>query len=147
MSEYQIIVGSMMGGTEYIAEACEEELNTLGHQTQLHLTPIFAEINKIKTKWLICTSTHGAGDYPDNLQKFVSDLKNSPQDLSCIHYMILGIGDSQYDTYCYAAKNIDKYLKSKGCKKIINNKLFDISQDIDPEDLAKQWINTNKDHI
>ena len=42
MSAYQIIVGSMLGGTEYVAEACVEQLNALGHETQLHLTPNFA---------------------------------------------------------------------------------------------------------
>lgn len=145
MSSYQIIVGSMLGGTEYVAEACEEQLNALGHQTQLHLTPNFEEIENKNTNWLICTSTHGAGDYPDNIQKFVLDLKNSTQDLTSINYMIIGIGDRNYDTYCLAAKNIDKLLNSKGCIKITTIKLLDMSQDIDPEDLAQCWITENKD--
>ncbi|WP_077339664.1 flavodoxin domain-containing protein [Pseudocolwellia agarivorans] len=145
MSSYQIIVGSMLGGTEYVAEACEEQLNALGHQTKLHLTPNFEEIKNKNTNWLICTSTHGAGDYPDNIQKFVLDLENSTQDLTSINYMIIGIGDRNYDTYCLAAKNIDKLLNSKGCVKITTIKLLDMSQDIDPEDLAQCWITENKD--
>lgn len=145
MSSYQIIVGSMLGGTEYVAEACEEQLNALGHQTQLHLTPNFEEIENKNTNWLICTSTHGAGDYPDNIQKFVLDLENSTQDLTSINYMIIGIGDRNYDTYCLAAKNIDKLLNSKGCINIATIKLLDMSQDIDPEDLAQYWITENKD--
>ncbi len=145
MSTYQIIVGSMLGGTEYVAEACEEQLNALGHQTQLHLTPNFEEIENKNTNWLICTSTHGAGDYPDNIQNFVLDLENSSQDLTSINYMIIGIGDRNYDTYCLAAKSIDKLLNSKGCKVITTIKLLDMSQDIDPEDLAQCWITENKD--
>jgi len=147
MSSYQIIVGSMLGGSEYVAEACEETLNTLGHQTQLHLTPNFNEIENSHTNWLICTSTHGAGDYPDNLQEFILDLKNNQQDLSSINFLVIGIGDSNYDTFCYAAKNIDNLLISKGCNKITDIKLFDMSQDIDPEDLAQCWINENKDRL
>ena len=33
MNSYQIIVGSMLGGTEYVAEACEEDRNNLNYQT------------------------------------------------------------------------------------------------------------------
>lgn len=145
MNSYQIIVGSMLGGTEYVAEACEEALNALGHQTQLHLTPNFNEIENKNSHWIICTSTHGAGDYPDNIQQFALDLKNCQQDLSTISYLVIGIGDSNYDTYCYAAKNIDNTLKSKGCKQKIALKLYDMSQDIDPEDLTLHWIKENKD--
>jgi MioC protein len=145
MSSYQIIVGSMLGGTEYVAEACEEQLNALGHKTQLHLRPNFDEIENKNTNWLICTSTHGAGEYPDNIQNFILDLENSTQDLSTVNYSVIGIGDSNYDTYCLAAKNINNTLLSKGCNINLTVKLLDMSQDIDPEDLAQQWIEENKD--
>ncbi len=140
MSSYQIIVGSMLGGTEYVAEACEETLNELGHQTLVHLTPSFKEINTKDQHWLICTSTHGAGDYPDNIQEFVSDLTNTDQDLNSIKFLVIGIGDTNYDTFCYAAKNIEKLLISKGCKKITDALTLDMSEDIDPEDLSQRWI-------
>ena len=35
MSSFQIIVGSMLGGSEYVAEACEETLIALGHQVDV----------------------------------------------------------------------------------------------------------------
>lgn len=145
MSSFQIIVGSMLGGTEYVAEACEETLLALNHQTTLHLQPKFAQINSEDQSWLICTSTHGAGEFPDNIQSFVEDLKNCTIDLSPIKFMIVGIGDSSYDTYCKAAKDIENILLSKGCKKITELKTFDMSEEIDPEDLAQQWLKTNSD--
>jgi len=145
MSSFQIIVGSMLGGTEYVAEACEESLQELGHQTQLHLQPEFAEIEKKNQTWLICTSTHGAGDYPDNIDQFVSDLRSSNEDLSTIKFLTIGVGDSSYDTFCLAAKNIEKLLISKGCSCVKAIKTLDMSQDIDPEDLAQQWIRENSD--
>ena len=55
MSSFQIIVGSMLGGTEYVAEACEETLLALNHQVTLHLTPKFEQINSKNQTWLICT--------------------------------------------------------------------------------------------
>ena len=145
MSSFQIIVGSMLGGTEYVAEACEETLQALGHETKLHLHPDLAQILTDNQTWLICTSTHGAGDYPDNIQNFVSDLRSNDQDLSSVNFLTLGIGDTSYDTFCLAAINIEKLLNSKGCNKVSVIKTLDMSQDIDPEELAQQWITDLQD--
>ena len=153
MSSFQIIVGSMLGGTEYVAEACEEQLNILDHQVNLHLKPdftsiineTFAQNTTIKPVWLICTSTHGAGDYPDNIQAFVSDLTNCEQDLSSINFMIIAIGDSSYDTFCKAGYKLDKLLKTKGCIELIEINMLDMSEDIDPEAIAQKWLKDKKD--
>ncbi|MCJ8320105.1 MAG: flavodoxin domain-containing protein [Colwellia sp.] len=145
MSSFQIIVGSMLGGTEYVAEACEETLQALGHQTNLHLQPDLGQISSNNQTWLICTSTHGAGDFPDNIQKFISDLRSNDQDLSSVKTLVLGIGDRSYDTFCLAAIETETLLKSKGCNQISATKTLDMSQDIDPEELAKQWISDLQD--
>jgi MioC protein len=145
MASIQIIVGSMLGGTEYVAEACEEILHKLKHQTQLHFQPQLEQIPSAGQIWLICTSTHGAGDYPDNIKKLVADLNNYDQELSTTRFFIIGVGDSSYDTYCLAAKNIKNILKTKGCKEIIPLLTLDMQQDIDPEDLAQQWITKHQD--
>jgi len=147
MSSFQIIVGSMLGGSEYVAEACEETLSELGHDVELHFQPSFDEITHENQTWLICTSTHGAGDYPDNIQAFVSDLENSDQDLSSTKFLTIGIGDSSYDTFCYAAKNINKLLLSKGCNETLPLFTLDMSDDIDPEELSQHWLNKNKDQL
>ena len=153
MNSFQIIVGSMLGGTEYVAEACEETLNKLGHQVNIHLKPSFSEITSQlivektskKQIWLICTSTHGAGDYPDNIKQFVSDLQDCDQDLSTVSFLTIGIGDSSYDTFCKAAKDLSLSLKSLCCNELLPIKTLDMSLDIDPEDLACQWLLANKD--
>jgi MioC protein len=147
MPSFQIIVGSMLGGSEYVAEACQEKLIALGHQTQLHLQPVFNEIPTKDQTWLICTSTHGAGDYPDNLQSFISDLNIHTEDLNNMPFLVIGLGDSNYDTFCFAAKKIEKLLISKGCKIKIPLLTLDISQDIDPEEASEQWLDHNKDQL
>lgn len=147
MAKIDIIVGSMLGGTEYVAEACEETLQALGHTTTLHLQPNFKEISKESDIWLICTSTHGAGDYPDNFISFATALKNDDQDLSTLKSLIIGVGDSSYDTFCFAAKNINNLLYTKGCKNIKAPMFIDMQQDIDPEDHAQEWISDLNDHL
>ena len=147
MSSFQIIVGSMLGGSEYVAEACEETLTALGHDVELHFQPDFAQINSENQTWLICTSTHGAGDYPDNIQAFVTDLEKSDQDLSSVKFLTIGVGDSSYDTFCFAAKNLNKLLISKGCIESLPLTTLDMSEDIDPEERSQNWLNENKDHL
>ena len=137
----------MLGGSEYVAEACEETLTALGHDVELHFQPDFAQINSENQTWLICTSTHGAGDYPDNIQAFVTDLEKSDQDLSSVKFLTIGVGDSSYDTFCFAAKNLNKLLISKGCVEIIPLTTLDMSEDIDPEERSQNWLNENKDHL
>jgi len=145
MASFQIIVGSMLGGTEYVAEACEETLIGLGHQVKLHLQPEFAQIPSNNQTWLICTSTHGAGDYPDNIKNFIEDLNNNDQDLSTTKFLVIGVGDSSYDTFCLAAKNIKKALISKICNEILNLFTIDMQADLDPEVVAQQHLINNKD--
>jgi len=145
MASFQIIVGSMLGGTEYVAEACEETLIELGHQTKVHLQPEFDQILDNNQTWLICTSTHGAGEFPDNIKKFINDLRSYDQKLSTTHFLVIGVGDSSYDTFCLAAKNIENLLISKGCLKKINLLTLDMQQDIDPELVAQQHLKVNKD--
>lgn len=145
MSSFQIIVGSMLGGSEYVAEACQETLEQLGHQTSLHLAPNFSEIPYQDQTWLICTSTHGAGEYPDNLQAFVADLENTQNDLSTTKFCVIALGNSSYDTYCQAGINIENLLITKGCNKTIKIKMLDMSQEIDPEEVSIEWLNSHSD--
>ena len=143
----------MLGGTEYVAEACEEQLNALNHEVNLHLKPNFSSILEAtlsedhckNNTWLVCTSTHGAGDFPDNIQFFIEDLRNCEQDLSSINFIIIAIGDSSYDTFCKAGFEINKLLITKGCNELLTIKTMDMSQEIDPEDLAQLWLSQNKD--
>lgn len=147
MREFQIIVGSMLGGSEYVAEACEEVISSKKHPVTVHLSPNFSNIPSKNQTWLICTSTHGAGEYPDNIKAFAADLENCDQDLSTTSFMVIGIGDSSYDTFCKAAKNIEKTLISKGCIQVSDTKLYDMQEEIDPEEDSQIWLSKQLDQL
>jgi MioC protein len=46
--------------------------------------------------FLICTSTYGQGDVPDNARALYEDLKAEAPDLSRVRYGVFGLGDRTY---------------------------------------------------
>ena len=61
-----IITGSTLGGAEYVGDHLSDLLNENGFETTIHNQPELASIDNQGT-WLLITSTHGAGEYPDNI--------------------------------------------------------------------------------
>ncbi|TRX58131.1 FMN-binding protein MioC [Thalassomonas sp. M1454] len=147
MSSFQIIVGSMLGGTEYVAEAVEEVLKEQNHSTKIHFQPNFFEIEQKDQTWVLCTSTHGAGDFPENIENFIHDLKSTDQDLSDLKFLVIAVGDSSYDTFCYAGKSLENTMLSKSANKLIDIFMIDMVADDDPEESAKIWITKNLDQL
>ncbi len=147
MSSFQIIVGSMLGGTEYVAEAVEEVLIANNHTTKMHFKPNFSEINQHQQTWLLCTSTHGAGDFPENLENFIHDLKTDDRNLSDLKFLVIAVGDISYDTFCLAGKILENIMLEKGAVKLVNIHCIDMSSVDDPEISAQQWIQENLDQL
>ena len=141
MSSVNIIVGSQMGSAEYVAEQLSDELNNQGIDTQLHDQPVFSDIDQHNTIWLICTSTYGAGDYPENLINFVDDLAQT-DDLSNLKYSVIALGDTSYDTYNLAGCNIDTLLKDKKAIRVAERLELNITDEALPEDTALAWLDS-----
>ncbi|WP_068547044.1 FMN-binding protein MioC [Thalassotalea crassostreae] len=145
MSSFQIIVGSMLGGTEYVAEAAQEVLEANGHTTEIHFQPDFDKINRDQQIWLLCTSTHGAGDFPENIENFVHQLKTSDHNFNDLPFLVIAVGDSNYDTFCEAGKSLNNIMLDKGSKQLSDLLTIDISNIDDPELAANQWITSKLD--
>ncbi len=139
MQSVNIIVGSQMGSAEYVAEQLAEALEQQGIQVQLHEHPVFDDIDQQDTIWLMCTSTYGAGDYPENLLPFVESI-NQQSDLKGLKYSVIGLGDTSYDTYNYAGRNLDELLASKGASRVAERLELNILDEALPEDTALAWL-------
>lgn len=141
MSSVNIIVGSQMGSAEYVAEQLNDALNNQGINSQLHDQPEFNEIDQQNTIWLVCTSTYGAGDYPDNLISFIEQV-SQVDDLSHLKYSVIALGDTSYDTYNLAGRNIDALLSQKGAVKVAQRLELNILDEALPEDTALAWLDS-----
>ena len=137
MATFDIIVGTVLGASEYVADALKEKLEAFNHQAKIHLEPDVAAMDA-KHIWLVCTSTHGAGDLPDNIQPFADDLAS--QSLAGVRALVIGLGDSSYDTFCNGAIQMQQLLEEKGAQLLTEAKHIDVLTHPIPEDEAVAWL-------
>ncbi|GLS90373.1 FMN-binding protein MioC [Psychromonas marina] len=141
MSQIEILVGSTLGGTEYVAEAAQALLEEAFFDTDMHLEPDLNEMSLQEEQiWLVFLSTHGAGDYPENFKDFMEQLQSVNAPLDGVRYALVGIGDSSYDTFCEAAKNFDYILEEMGAQRIGERLEIDVVDHAMPEDRMADWI-------
>jgi len=137
MAKFEIIVGSVLGASEYVADALQEALLCHTHSAEIHLTPLLSDLDQSAT-WLICTSTHGAGDLPDNIQPFAEQLKT--QDLCKHSFLLVGLGDSSYDTYCHGSIQMENIMLNAGAKLLCPALHIDVLNHPIPEEAAVEWL-------
>jgi MioC protein len=132
----EIIVGSVLGATEYVADGLKALCDELGLAANVHFQPQLNELDSSST-WIVCSSTHGAGDLPDNIQPFYDELNHASLDNT---YYLIGLGDSSYDTYCGAAEKLTQQLQNTGATELSSPLLIDVLQHPIPEDVAVAWL-------
>ncbi len=96
MADITLISGSTLGGAEYVAEHLAESWKMQVFQLKPWHGPLLQDLSA-SGKWLIISSTHGAGDIPDNLAPFYEALQSQNPDLSQVRFGAIGIGSREYD--------------------------------------------------
>lgn len=134
-----IISGSTLGTAEYVAEHLQDILKTQGFSTALFHGAEYDDVID-ETLWLIVTSTHGAGEIPDNLRPLFDQIEQSDSDLSHLRFAIVGLGNSDYDTFCYAANHIENILEQKSAIKVCETLKIDVLNVDDPESYSENWL-------
>lgn len=103
MTSICIITGSTLGGAEYVADHINEVLSEQGFEVELFNQATLADIEG-KANLIVVTSTHGAGELPENIQPLFDDLANSTADFSSMKFGVIGLGSSDYDTFLQCSK-------------------------------------------
>lgn len=139
MADITLISGSTLGSAEYVAEHLAEKLEEAGFSTEMLHGPELDELT-LSGLWLVVSSTHGAGDLPDNLQPLLEQVEEQQPDLSQVTFGAVGLGSSEYDTFCGAIKQIDDLFQARGAKRIGDRLEIDVTQHEIPEDPAEEWV-------
>ncbi|HHL2559519.1 TPA: FMN-binding protein MioC [Yersinia enterocolitica] len=139
MADITLISGSTLGSAEYVAEHLAEKLEEAGFTTETLHGPELDELT-LDGMWLIITSTHGAGDLPDNLQPLLEQIEQQKPDLSQVRFGAVGLGSSEYDTFCGAVRKLDQQLIIQGAMRVGDILEIDVIQHEIPEDPAEIWV-------
>ena len=134
-----IITGSTLGGAEYVADHLADLLEQQGHQVQVEN---HAKLEHVRNQslWLIITSTHGAGELPDNLKPLFEQINSEKPDLSLLRYGVIGLGNSDYDTFCFAVNEVENVLNAQSAVKICESLRIDVTTTFDHEQTAEEWL-------
>jgi MioC protein len=136
-----ILVGTMTGTAQLCAQ--EMELALDDGQTEvktLMMDNLDASVFAADGVFLICTSTYGQGDVPDNARALYEDLQKRRPDLSQVRYGVFGLGDRTYaETFNFGGKRFDDILTELGAQRIGERHTHDASSGILPEETALEW--------
>ena len=90
--------------------------------------------------YLICTSTYGSGDVPDNSRALYESLDSQPRDLSRVRYGVIALGDRTYlQTFCMGGRKFDERLQGLGAQRVGEVWCHDASAGTMPETEGTVW--------
>ena len=137
-----ILVGTMTGTAELVAQ--ELEL-AFGNETlAIEITLMDGLDHRVFGRpgiFLICTSTYGQGEVPDNAKALYADLLSSRPNLSRVRYGVFALGDSTHvGTFCFGGKRFDEALGGLGATRLGAVFEHNASGGTLPEDVALEWF-------
>lgn len=140
-TQIKILVGTMTGTAQLCAQEMELALDDGETQVEtLLMDALDSSVFGREGVFLICTSTYGQGDVPDNARALYEDLQKKRPDLSKLRYGVFGLGDRTYaETFNFGGKRFDDLLAELGAERIGERHTHDASSGILPEETALEW--------
>ena len=141
----KILVGTMTSTADYVAQAIQMDCADLVDDIEIELMDkldisVFSAENAKDAVYLICTSTYGQGDVPDNARALYESMAAAPQFLGHVRYGVLALGDRTYlQTYCFGGQKFDERLADLGAQRIGDVWCHDASEGTMPETEGTKW--------
>ncbi len=136
-----ILVGTMTGTAQLCAQEMELALDDADNRVEtLLMDQLDSSVFSRDGVFLICTSTYGQGDVPDNAKALYDDLRARRPNLSGVRYGVFGLGDRTYaETFNFGGKRFDDILAELGATRIGERHKHDASSGVLPEETALEW--------
>lgn len=137
----KILVGTMTNTAEYVAQAIEMSCADLVDVIDVQMMDgLDIGVFDGDALYVICTSTYGAGDVPDNAKALYESLAQTPCFLGSVRYGVIALGDSAYpQTFCNGGQRFDERLTDLGAKRVGDVLRLDASAGTEPETEGVAW--------
>lgn len=141
----KILVGTMTSTADYVAQAIQMDCADLIADIEVQLMDgldisVFNNAAEEDAVYLICSSTYGQGDVPDNARSLYDSLESQPQFLGHVRYGVIALGDRTYlQTFCFGGKKFDERLQGLGAQRIGEVWCHDASAGTLPETEGAEW--------
>ena len=141
MARFRIFVGSVYGATLYTARAVEAALKAEGHEVQVFEHPKPEDLGDDGSVLLVCTSSTGQGDLPENILPFYLTLRDTLPLQNGRPFAVIAQGDSSYgDTYGGAGEKLYELFLELACHPLAEMLRIDVLETVDPEEPAAAWV-------
>jgi MioC protein len=141
----KILVGTMTSTADYVAQAIQMDCADLVSDIEVTLMDgldisVFDATPAEDAIYLICSSTYGSGDVPDNARALYDSLDAQPRFLGHLRYGVIALGDRTYlPTFCFGGKKFDERLQDLGAQRIGEVWCHDASSGTLPETEGTAW--------
>jgi sulfite reductase (NADPH) flavoprotein alpha-component len=132
-----ILYATQGGNARSVADALAENAAGRGLVSRLVSADQYRPRDLRKERLLVVViSTQGEGEPPESALELFNYLRgNKPPRLNGLQYAVFGLGDSSYEQFCQAARDLDGLLKASGARCLSER----VDADIDFQPQAAIW--------
>jgi len=142
MASIQILIGSVYGAAEQVADIAAIRLRELGHEVSLNTYARPEDLVRNSDEiLLLCHSNTGAGELPDNIEPVYLHLTRDYPRIADKRYGVINLADSSYNTFNEAGRMLDAAFADLGAVRIGEPLVLDATSGDSPETLTVEWIN------
>jgi MioC protein len=137
-----LLVGSVHGNASSVAQALHFSADDLAATIDLlPMDELDITVFDRPGIFVICTSTTGSGDLPDNAQALFHSLDAQAKFLGHVRYGLVALGDSSYgDSFLGGGRQMDERLRDLGAQRLGEICVLDAMETTQPEDDAVAWF-------
>lgn len=132
-----VLYGGKSGNAEFVAKETYRHLKSKGEKIRIKNMSSYKAANLSQEETVLAVvSTHGEGDPPPAATRFFRQLKSGELDLSSLKFAVCALGDSDYEDFCQAGKDLEQLLMAAGAEPFLER----VDCDAAFEKAAGDWI-------
>lgn len=137
-----ILVGTVHGNASNVAQALQLCADDIGATIDvLPMDGLDISVFDRPGVFIVCTSTTGSGDLPDNAQALFHSLDAQAKYLGHVRFGLVALCDSSYgDSFMGGGKQFDERLRDLGAQRVGEICVLDSMEVNEPEEAAVAWL-------